>query len=526
MTTRFVLLVALIAALLCGCDTYTYLLETVIFEDGSVERAIDFARQPYKATQDEAAQPAASVEVEGQSGEQPVTITLVEDNDAEPTGGDALAPQAPPEPLGFPPVFVMPDQRRFTTFELVENGLRGTWRSDGTIHSDVRWFTPSHSAEQVYSLKPSNPPTPEFFREAFNEGLVRLDDLVLIKTITYNEHFHDYYSGEEFDLYVDMIIDILADFVLDVLHEDFGNEYDFTRFDEFVNDVCVPLVKKWKRFYVMEDKYDDEPGEFSLAPDEFSRSIHAVEEVLLVIQLLQLGVELPLDFPDIDLEEYLEEWMAAKAHELVTRTADGAPWPKAEIEGYFYGEDEDISQSPFLESAERLAARRYGHPDFFVRHLLGLYSSFALTTDHHKFDVSLTLPWTVIRVAPQPNTHQPMENGSLVRWRFSQDDIFPDGVHLSLTCATPIEEAQKRVFGNAVLQTREELEDYLVLLQDFCRDDRDAILSKLRECVEERSLVPFQEYARDLLPEEWSPEADEQPPIGTLLLLLEGLAAD
>jgi hypothetical protein len=90
--------------------------------------------------------------------------------------------------------------------------------------------------------------------------------------------------------------------------------------------------------------------------------------------------------------------------------------------------------------------------------------------------------------------------------------------------AIPNETAQTALLGRAALTSEAQLERYVVLLQEL-GERRDDVLGKLRDGVKQQSLAPFAEYARSQLPNDWSPEAEDQPPLGELLLSLESLAA-
>ncbi len=528
MSARFVLFIAGLAVLLCGCDTYRYGFETTINEDGSVERTITFV----KVEQEDAEQVAVSVKVEGQSDEQPVTVTIVEEDDAQSIGGDAPSADAPAddgedaEPRSaLPDNFVLPDESRFIKFEQLDNGITGTWRSDGLIDADFRAVVPAHVTRGTRLTEP--PPLlqqPQCRREAYNEGVVVVTDLILVKAITYIEQFHDYYTRAEFEAHGDILLEALADLGLGILHEDLDDEYDLSEFDLFVRGTLLPIAKRAKCYLYSECFIGhglwrrSSPVEKTLWPGKLA----------LAYDLIKVGA---IQDPFFDLEDdadALAEWVMTTMHATVRHKGTGELWPTEEVERYFTECDgtgataAERAAARFIE--QRSQASEEKAPDL-GDYLSGFYTSFAESWSEHQFELTTHLPGVVVHAVPEPDTVEEAGGRSTVRWSFDAGALFPDGVLLSCVAVVPCAKEQEALFGSAVLQTREEIEDYLVLLRDFSKDERGEILVKLGECVEQQRLAPFKDYARDLLPEGWSPEADEQPPLGSLLLFLEGLAA-
>ena len=128
-----------------------------------------------------------------------------------------------------------------------------------------------------------------------------------------------------------------------------------------------------------------------------------------------------------------------------------------------------------------------------------------------------------MRAVPEPNSTETTETGSIVTWSFGGSDFFPDGVLLSCVAVVPVDDTQRRLFGEVVLRDGERMKRYVSLLQGLSQEDREAALAKLRESVERETLAPFAEYARSELGKDWNPDAEDQPPLGELLLRLQGL---
>lgn len=528
MRARLVLLLAFAVALLCGCDTYKYAFETTIDENGSVQRTITFVR----AEEDNAEQPTVSVKVEGQGAEQPITIVKVEEDDAQPSGGapgaDVPADDADSEEQqsALPDNLILPDESRFITFERLENGITGTWRSDGVIHTDFRAVEPAHVARGERLTEP--PPLlqePQCQREAYNEGVVVVTDLVLVKAITYIEQFHDYYTRAEFEAHGDMLLDALADLALGILHEDLDDEYDLSEFDQFVRDTLLPLAKRAKHYVYSEYFIGQGPWRSSSPIADMLRA----ERLALAYDLIKAGAIQDPFFDSENDADALAQWVTTTMHTTVRHRATGDLWSTEAIERYFTEQDEtgataaEQAAARFVEQHSQISKEE---PPDWESYLSGFCTSFAESWSEHRFELTTHLPGLVVHAVPKPDDVEEVGGRSTVRWSFDASVLFPDGVLLSCVAVVPLAEEQKALFGGAVLDTRHELEDYSLLLQDFSKGERDEVLSKLRECAEQQSLAPFQEYARGLLPEEWSPSDEEQPHIGSLLLFLEGLATE
>ena len=528
-TRLFLFSVALATLMLCGCRGYYYTFDTVISKNGSVKRTIHFDQARRAAVEPVPVEEGNTEQAELPEEEPAPEAIEIEPLDAEPQDEDSSSEDAEPveEHYEFPSTLVIPDRERFDSFELLDGELSGTWRSDGTIHSDFLDMTPSFNPRKG---PPGEPRTPYFVRLAYNEGRVTVRDLVLVKAIHYTETFHDYYTREEFEEYGDMVVEILANLFLDILHEDFAGEYDFQAFDDLMTETLVPFGKKWKLLYCREavDSSEDDRSGISL------RSLClSFEKLAFAFDLMRLGItdDFDVDFFELDLD--CREWALVKMHELVKRRDDGTPWPKEEIEAYF-GEPPGLEGSPFMETAHRLLAKRYGGEpidggyltdDYFGPHLGNIFSSFAFTADHHVFEVSVKIPGTIVRKTPRPSLIERGRRSTTVEWEFDQVDFFPDSVHLSCTAALPIKRAQKRLFRKVALDDPKDMGRYIALLERLPDETRDAYLATLRECVKKRSLKKLEAFADEHFPEQPGRRTREERLVRNLTELLLRLAA-
>lgn len=486
MNVRIGLALLVACCLLCGCETYRYAFDTTVGDDGSVERTVTFTHE--KKDEEGAAKTGA---------------------------------EEPPN-RGLPENLVVPDKARFERFEWIENGFTGTWRSKGAIEADFRMTVKAYTPRGTTLDAPlEHPGEPEQTREVYNDGAVTVTDLVLVKTYTYVEQFHDYYSRHEFERQGDVILDLLADTVLETLHKDLGEQYDLSAFDKLVQGTLLPLAKEWKVTVYAEIFV-------SRGPERALAESMPADRLALMNELVRCGV---LDDPFADNERLLEacgEWIVAALHKTVKDKKTGEPWPVDEIRGYFRN-DPQTKQSRFMATATAVLAKRYGSGDESEAPMTldtetrAMYQSFGNTADSHLFKITVTAPGIAVYTTPKPDLTVPVGGLSSVKWTFDDSAFFPDGVTLGLVTAVPDEKAQTALLGRVALTDKAQLERYVLLLQELGKEHGD-VLGKLRAGVKEQSLAPFAEYARSELGEKWNPDAEDQPPLGELLLMLQGLA--
>jgi len=486
MNARVILALFVTCYLLCGCETYRYVFDTTIGDDGSIERTITFTHD--KKDQEGAAKT---------DGEEPPN-------------------------RGLPSNLVIPDKARFERFDWIDNGLTGTWRSKGAIESDFRMTVKAYTPRgTTLDALPEHPSQPEQTREAYNDGTVTVTNLVLVKTYTLVEQFRDYYSRREFEKHGDLAIDLLTDIALETLHKDFAGQYDFGAFDTFVRDMLVPLAKEHKGAL-----YGGTAVRGGVGPMLLDRL--PADRLALRSDLIRLGA---LDDPFADNEQLFEscgEWILNKMCDTVKDKTSGLPLPLNSLKRYFKKDKAD-EESAFTASAEALLDERYGNTDEadepmdLATEILGLYRSFGQIPDVHSFEIAVTAPGIVVYTTPKADSAVTIGGLSSVKWTFDDSAFFPGGVTLGLITAAPDDAAQTGLLGRAALTTDAQVRRYVFLLQEL-GEQRDDVLGKLRAGIKQQSLVPFAEYARSRLPNDWSPEAEDQPPLGELLLLLQGLA--
>ena len=565
-------LLVLAPCLFGGCrPSYLYSFETIVSEDGSILRTITFGHdteQGEKVPVDE-----ETVEESGDRAE--------DETDA----GEAVEP-AEPEIEGktpelsaqeelelrrsLPDALILPNRKRFDEYELSEDGLAGTWRSDGRIHTDFRYVTPSYTASHDPISKPTEPVHMPFtVREAYNEGRVTVTDLGLVKTINYSEKFHDFYTREEFEEYGDMLVEIHAGLFLDAVRDQLIEEYDVREFYGVVANRGVPLVKRWKEYFYrefvigpaepLEGSEPEQPGQANIA------DLLTAEKLALTHDLMELGI---VDDPHFDSELLIEkgrawiiEWMSTEIWKRHTDDENGeetdedvdeedevseeeerteeAEAPSAveveEVDAEADDEDEmylsisEIEQffeDDFADVYNEYVKRRYGTDEFFLRHVANIYQSFAEERGH-AFKLTTTMPGQVLRVLPEAQSVEQGDNGTVVRWAFDEKSFFPNGVLLSAVSVVPNEDAQKRLYGEVVLADPEAMRRYVVLMLQLTLEQRKYFLEELQANIEGGSLDEFlgglrERYPTDTGDDEPVPEPDIEP-INELTELLEAL---
>jgi hypothetical protein len=533
MKRSLVVVLLLAASCLAACDHYHYSFDTLIAPDGSVTRTIDFSYTPYRKMRVvEEPAPEEGVPVEGDQGAEPAELGVTEvepisDEDAPAEDVAETEPAEPPAPeaeveMGMPAPLIMPDPERFSEYELLEHGLHGTWRSNGVLYTDFRFAVPSYTIRGKPDQKiPRRLGKPKRQREAFNEGTVTTTDLVLVKTFTYFEQFHDYYTRDEFAVYADIAIERLGDFFLEVLHKDFGRRYDLDEFEKYFKANIVPFAKKWK--LVLYPSLLNAYEIWDRKTEDVLSELRTREVVEMAHELVALGV---LDEPYLDPDTAIMaswEWLRLSMHNLITRKRDGVPWPLDEIDAYFSSVDEEPG---FFLTTERLLWRRYGDEMELTRRLLAIWDSFAETgTDSHSFEVSVSGPGVFVHVLPDPDESDFDGEKTTVLWTFQNDHFFPDGVTLSLVTAVPVREAQEALFGKIVLRDSEHIGEYLALYTRLSARTRAALIAGLRECVEKRDVELLHDAIYGHLPAEFQNDTfdEEEQRLRQVIEFLEKL---
>ncbi|MBN1916660.1 MAG: hypothetical protein JW889_02020 [Verrucomicrobia bacterium] len=487
MNARMIRSLAVACCMLCGCETYRYAFDTTIGDDGSVERTVKFTHE--KRNQEGTAKTGA---------------------------------EEPPN-RGLPENLVIPDQTRFERFEWLENGFVGTWRSKGEIESDFRMKVKAYTPHGTTLVAPlEHPGEPQETREAYNDGAVTVTDLVLVKVYTYAERFHDYYSRREFEKHGDLMLDLLAGVFLSTLHQGLGEQYDFTAFDQLARETLLPLVKEWKVTLYAEVFVGQ-------GPDRTLAASMPADRLALMNELVRDGV---LDDPFADTGRLFGacgDWMVAALHDTVKDRKTGEGWPVDEIRRYFEN-DPATHKSPFTAGSAAVLEKRYATGDEsepltdLDLETRAMYQSFGNTSDTHLFTIALQVPGTVVYATPKPQSALGVGGLSSVKWTFDDSAFFPDGVTLGLVTAVPDQAAQAALLGRTALTDAAQHDRYIAIVQGLGRQ-RDDVLGRLRAAVEEKSLTSFAEYARGQLPADWNRDAEIQPPLGELLLLLESVAA-
>lgn len=524
----------LAASCLVACDHYQYSFDTLIVPDGSVTRTIDFSYTIHRKMQVvEEPAPEEGVPVEGAEGAEPgepaaTEVEPIADEEAPPEGATETEPAEPPAPeaeveMGMPEPLIMPDPERFSEYELREHGLHGTWQSDGVLYTDFRFAVPSYTVRGKPGQKiPGRLGKPKRQREAFNEGTVTTTDLELVKTFTYFEQFHDYYTRDELESYWNIVVERLGDFFLEVLHKDLGRRYDLDEFEKYFKASIVPFAKKWK--LVLYPSLLNAYGIWHKETDDVLSELRTREVVEMAHELVALGV---LDEPYLDPDTAIEascEWLRLSMHNLITRKQDGRPWPLDEIDAYFAA---DEMEPGFLRTSGRLIRRRYGGDDVeLTRRLLAVWTSFAETgSNSHSFEVSVSAPGVLVHALPDPDEGEFDGENTKVLWTFEHSQFFPDGVTLSLLTAAPVREAQEALFGKIVLQESEQIEKYLALFTRLSTRTRAALLAGLRECVEKRNIELLHDAIYGRLPAKFQDDTsdEEEQRLSEIIELLEQL---
>ena len=453
------LLAALVLLSLCffsGCKTYDYDFSTVINENGAVEREVQFQSNSKQRRLDP------------ETGEQ-VEVW---------------------EPAEFSEDLIIPTGQRFYVHERKEGGFHGKWRSDGVIHTDFRYKLDLPKNAPILQGKGN-------VRYAYNEGQVIVQDLILVKSITYVERFHDYFSKDELDTNLNAVTDILINLTFAAIKSDLDEKYDLKALENYVRNVIAPFLRRWNSAMFA-----------ALGRDEF-RILSAEDQweefLKIAYDLIKFGVIENLHFDPEELGEDCRTWVIEKMHELIVSRQDGANISTEEAENYLFESDR------FAESFNREIEKKYGSAEDFDLLVSALGSTFAFSifSPDHVFRHSVSVPGSIIHVFPEPTKGEDegegdvednagTENeGNTIRWEFSEDRFYPDGVLLTITSVMPLEKNQKLFFKKIVLKDPDGMKDYISLFLSLSKSQRRALLEALRHYMKEGSTEKLEELEWD-----------------------------
>ena len=461
MRTFSLTLVLLSVFALLGCQTYHYKFTTVIDENGGVEREVEFYIEQHEKEED----PETGEEVE------------------------------PEQPVDFSEDMVIPAEKRFYFHKRSPGRFHGRWRSEGKIHDDFRWKLVVPENALITDEQ-------ENVRFAYNEGRIIVQDFILVKSITYVERFHDYFSKDELDTNLNTITDIVIDIALAAIESDLGKGYDLRALKDYTNKTVLPFLKRWNSvvFHMMFCM----PMEFevkTLFDDPVS------EELLkIAYDLMQLGVIENIHFDHEVVEEVEEDikvWIVEKLHDLVTSKENGDHIPIEEVERYLFDD------GGFHKGFEEEIKLRYGTVEAFGELMGSSLSSFATAlaffSPSHAFEHEISMPGSIIYVFPEPTKdkensdedkdetgreavkEQMKDDANIIKWDFSDMEFYPDGVILTITSVMPLEENQKRLLRRVRLKEPDEIKEYVSVFLSLSKSQRESLLDALRYYMEEGS---------------------------------------
>jgi hypothetical protein len=191
----------------------------------------------------------------------------------------------------------------------------------------------------------------------------------------------------------------------------------------------------------------------------------------------------------------VRRYVLAKVRETV-RTAGGEPIDEAAARRLlqrlgFTGEDL-LSWEASKEWKRAIESRFAAQEAYEARwselttRLLGVYGF----GPSRPFRYEMTVPGVIVETTGE------RLSTNRVRWRFLASDAFPLGYLMSCRSLVPNEAAQRALLGDRRLDEAGAMADYVSLI----RADHE-LQAAVKRCIEAGSLVPLDDYARDLGPE-------------------------
>lgn len=458
MRTRLTVTLLVSLCLLSGCAMYDYDFRTVIHENGSVEREVKFQCKGKRKRLDMAT--GQEVEVW--------------------------------EPVDFSKDLVIPSGKRFHVHGGRKGLFRGKWRSDGVIHTDFRYKLDLPRDAPILRGRGK-------VRYAYNEGQVMVQDFVLVKSITYVEKFHDYFSKDELDTNLNTITDIVVDLVLAAIESDLGEEYDLKALNYYVEKVIGPFMRKWNSaLFAALVQGEGEPN--TLFAENQSEEL-----IKIAYDLMKLGITENIHFDAETLADDFRTWVVEKMCELIVNRQSGRNISAKDVDKYLY------ESGRLAESFEKEIEKKYGNAEDFDLLVSALGSTFAFSIfpPDHVFRHSVSVPGSIIHVFPEPTKGEDegegeaeddggTENeGNTIKWEFSHERFYPDGVLLTITSVMPLEKNQKLFFKKIVLKDLDGMKDYVSLFLSLPKSQRRALLEALRHYMKEGSTEKLEELEWD-----------------------------
>jgi hypothetical protein len=477
MKSRLIPILAAVLAL-SGCVTHHYDFVTTIDENGAVTREVEFYSVSSKKSIDADTGEEVDLELPPEAG-----ADITELSEKKPDDTDRISRK---------------------------------WHSDGEIHTDFKHELQTPDLEILpYPAKES--------RYAFNEGEVIVHDFVLVKTITYVERFHDFFTQDEINRNLDLATDILIDVFLKTLEKDLGEEYRLDGLNTYVREEVQPLLRRWNSVilevgqgfpvvtvgFSEEDESDESSGQGETREtqkeewDEPSR--HMVAKIMYDLLVVGIVEDLQVDLMEDDsinedvinaIWGDIEEWADDRMSELIVSKSTGKGMAKETLEKYF--------AETYNESFEEQAAAMFGgeeKSDDLMGFLLGTFMFEGFPLGGHKFDLRLEMPGTLLSVFPVPENGEDVKalrsapktakGHNYIRWKFSKDAFCPDGVILAATTVVPYKENQKRIFGRVVLDSEEKTAEFANKLRNSSRKRRREVKDFLGLCLKEGSQEPL-----------------------------------
>jgi hypothetical protein len=439
--SAYFLAAATVLATIGGCQRVLYRAETILHEDGSVERAI---YQPVDATPEAARDPTRWRRV-----------TFAQ-------SPDILDKQGWPVSLRQ-----FPDHQHNDGYDYF--AAYQEFRSAGSIPNYWSFDEPHLAVPPARLVRD--------YRQA---------DFVFVEEYRWSETLTDGLTPERMKKSRNELADLCIDVGRDVFNEALGRDYDASALEHW----CRTEGKAWLA----------ELTDSLFFHAALHKGKRVFEEEAALDQMAAIcarhGLHLKRDgkfLPEEDGEQALQAYVTALVMRHVRRR-DGKPvsrdvaqsWVRALLGGQPGGRPGLLQAA-----ADQTIARKYGGRAAFEQRILILFlrafGHFFLTFGNISFDYALTMPGEILE------TNGEILSEHRVRWRFPLHQAFPLGYAMScrsLLCRT---QAQTLLLGKPLLVSRDDMLQFMELVAD----DKP-LLETLRESARHTTLAPFYTYVKKL----------------------------
>jgi hypothetical protein len=426
---------------LCGCERVLYRADTILHEDGKVERAV---YQPLDVTPKEVRDPKKW---------RRATFALAP---------DALDKQGWPASLR----------------EFPEHGEDGSYRYFAAYQE---YRAPQHIPNHWGSNEDSfGVPAAHLARNYLH------NDFIFVAEYLWNETLTDQLTWERMQRSREELADLNIDLGREVFSEALGQEYDVSP----LVDWCRTEGKKW--FGELTDFI------FVYAAVRKGKRIFEVDEALDEmaticarhgLHLKQAGKFLSQEDSDKVIGGYVTGLLLRHV-----RRRDGKPVQPEVVNswvGELLGPRPKDKQSMFQAAADRVIATKYGGREALEKRwgtlFVSAFGHFFVPFGEFRFDYSMTMPGKIVA------TNGEILSEARVRWRFAKYEAFPLGYPMSCRSLLPRTKTQNALLGRALLVSRDDMLQFVELVAD-----QKPLLQALGECSKHTTLSPLYTYSKGL----------------------------